>query len=384
LNIANSIITNRFVRRSSLATDLLVIIAMGIVTAVVSWQLRPILSFFAGVSLLVGYAALSVAVFVQHLYWLPVVLPLGGSLLIQYLCLATWRVVFEQTEKRRVKSIFSTVVSPKIMVELLKAEKLSLGGARREVTVMFADVRGFTDFTDKSQERAAAQVTAQRLSGPAAEACYDEMARVTLATVNLYLGVVADTVIQHDATLDKFIGDCVMAFWGAPAANPSHAVACVRAAIEAQRAIHSLNEQRAIENQQREQENARRTAAGLEPIPLLELLRLGSGINTGIVTVGLMGSETKSGVRHGNYTVFGRDVNLASRLEGLSGRGRIFISEKTYEQLQRDDPALAATCVLQPPAKLKGIGEAGKVFEVPWQKTGAPSSGSETGAPKPA
>jgi class 3 adenylate cyclase len=110
----------------------------------------------------------------------------------------------------------------------------------------------------------------------------------------------------------------------------------------------------------------------------LPLLLLGSGINTGTVTVGLMGSETKSGVRQGNYTVFGREVNLASRLEGLSGRGRIFISETTYEQLRRDDPALAATCVLQPPAKLKGIGEAGKVFEVPWQ-TG---STSEIEAPK--
>jgi class 3 adenylate cyclase len=80
-----------------------------------------------------------------------------------------------------------------------------------------------------------------------------------------------------------------------------------------------------------------------------------------------MGSETKAGVRQGNYTVFGREVNLASRLEGQSGRGRIFITEATYEHIRRDDYALAATCVLQPPAKLKGIGAAVKVYEVPWQ-----------------
>jgi len=122
-------------------------------------------------------------------------------------------VVFEQAERRRVKSIFSRIVSPKIVNELLAAETLSLGGARREITVFFADVRGFTEFTDTSQERVAEFVRSRNLTGEAAEACFDEQAKETLNTVNLYLGLVADTVIQADGTLDKFIGDCVMAFW---------------------------------------------------------------------------------------------------------------------------------------------------------------------------
>jgi adenylate cyclase len=160
-------------------------------------------------------------------------------------------VVFEQTERRRVKSIFSKIVSPKIVNELLAAETLSLGGARREITVFFADVRGFTELTDTSQERVADFVRSRNLTGEAAEACFDAQAKETIDTVNLYLGVVADTVIKQDGTLDKFIGDCVMAFWGAPTPNPKHALACVRAAIEAQRAVYQLNQQRSTENKNR-------------------------------------------------------------------------------------------------------------------------------------
>ena len=88
----------------------------------------------------------------QTRYWLPLVLPVAGAV-FTHGSLVTWRVVFEQAERRRVKSIFSKIVSPKIVNELLAAETLSLGGARREITVFFADVRGFTELTDTSQER---------------------------------------------------------------------------------------------------------------------------------------------------------------------------------------------------------------------------------------
>ena len=84
-----------------------------------------------------------------------------------------------------------------------------------------------------------------------------------------------------------------------------------------------------------------RLSAGLPPLPQLTALQLGTGINTGLVTVGLMGSDAHIL----NYTVFGREVNLASRLESVSGSGRIIISDTTYKHLLRDDPALAATCI---------------------------------------
>jgi adenylate cyclase len=171
-----------------------------------------------------------------------------------------------------------------------------------------------------------------------------------------------------DGTLDKFIGDCVMAFWGAPTPNPKHALACVRAAIQVQQAVYQLNRQRSAENRKRELENLARVSTGLSPKPRLPILLLGSGINTGMATVGLMGSAAEMQ----NYTVFGREVNLASRLESVSGRGRILIGQAAYEQLLRDDPALAATCVELPPRDLKGFRAAVKAYEVPWRPPGAP------------
>jgi adenylate cyclase len=249
------------------------------------------------------------------------------------------------------------------MNELLRAEKLSLGGARREVTVFFADVRGFTTFTDETQERVAEFVRVHQLDLEAAEKCFDESARETLETVNLYLSTVADAVKNHDGTVDKYIGDCVMAFWNAPVPNEKHTLACVRAAIEAQRAIHGLNERRLAQNASREIENRARLSAGLPPKPLLTALQLGTGINTGLVTVGLMGSETYQR----NYTVFGREVNLASRLEGVSGSGRIIISDTTYYHLLRHDPALASTCKELIPVIPKGFLNLVRIYEVPWQ-----------------
>jgi class 3 adenylate cyclase/CHASE2 domain-containing sensor protein len=367
-NVANSIITGRFIQQPPLVVELALIALLGIVTALLTWKLRVLVASGLVALLVVAYVVLAFVLYVQTRCWLPLVLPVAGALLGTHVCLVTWRVVFEQAERRRVKSIFSRIVSPKIVNELLAAETLSLGGARREITVFFADVRGFTAFTDTSQEQVAEIVRSRNLVGEAAEACFDEQAKETLTTVNLYLGVVADTVIKQDGTLDKFIGDCVMAFWGAPTPNPKHAVSCVRAAIEAQQAVYQLNRQRSEENRKRELENLTRVAAALPPKPLLPILLLGSGVNTGLATVGLMGSAAEMQ----NYTVFGREVNLASRLESASGRGRIFIGHATYEHLLRDDPALAATCVELPPRDLKGFRAAVKAYEVPWRLPGAP------------
>ena len=365
-NVANAVLTGRFIHRGSLATDLLLIAFLGVLTAFLTWQLRAF-SAAGGVLLLaLVYGGAAVFLFVQYRFWLPLVLPLLGALLMEHVCLVTYRVVFEEKERRRVKSIFARVVSPNVVQELLKAQQLSLGGARREITVFFADVRGFTELTDLNCDQVAQYVREHNLTGAAAEACFEEQARETLDTVNLYLAVVADMVKKHSGTLDKYIGDCVMAFWGAPTSNQHHALACVRASIDAQRAIHALNHQRAAENQRREQENVTCVAMGLPARPALPILKLGSGINTGVATVGLMGSDAHIL----NYTVFGREVNLASRLESASGRGRILVGEATYQELLRDDPALAATCVALPPMALKGIRTAVNVYEVPWLPPG--------------
>ncbi len=361
-NVANSVITGRFIRRASLPVELALIILLGALTAFLTWQLRAFSATAGTLLLLLIYVAVAFFAFIEFRFWLPVVFPIAGAA-VEYASLVTYRVVFEEREQRRVKSVFSKIVSPDIVNELLRAEKLSLGGARGEVTVFFADVRGFTALTDEMQERVSEFVRTHHLDLAAVEKCFDESARETLETVNLYLATVADAVKKHGGTLDKYIGDCVMAFWNAPVANELHAPACVRAAIDAQRAIHALNEIRLAQNASREIENRARLSAGLPPKSLLAALQLGTGINTGLVTVGLMGSDAHIL----NYTIFGREVNLASRLEGVSGSGRIIISETTYNHLRRHAPEIAATCEELPPEKVKGFRDAVRIFEVPWR-----------------
>jgi len=360
-NVANSLIQNRFIRRAAPAVEMLLLLALGALATALTLAIRPPWSSVGVTVAGVGYVTLAVWLYVQSRLWLPLVLPLAGALVLTHGCVVSYQAFFEQREKRRVKSVFSKIVSPNVVNELLRAKNLSLGGARREVTVFFADVRGFTELTDVSQERVADYVRQHGLTGEAADACFAKQAGETLATVNLYLALVADKVIKYDGTLDKYIGDCVMAFWGAPAPSAQHALACVRAAMDAQRAVFELNQRRAEENKLVEAEIAKR-AAGQPPLPLRPLLQLGTGINTGVVTVGLMGSDQH--IR--NYTVFGREVNLASRLETVSGHGRILISEATFQHILRDDPALAQTCVPLPPVIVKGIRAEVKIYEVPW------------------
>jgi class 3 adenylate cyclase/CHASE2 domain-containing sensor protein len=362
-NVANSVITGQFIRRASLPAEMALIIFLGALTAFLTWQLRAFVASAAVLLLLLAYVAAGFYAFVEFRYWLPLVFPLAGAMLVEHLSLVTYRVVFEEREQRRIRSVFSKIVSPDVMNELLGAEKLSLGGTRREVTMFFADVRGFTTLTDEMQQRVADFIREHQLEADLAETCIEESANETLETVNLYLTIVADAVKKHGGTLDKYIGDCVMAFWGAPTPNEKHASDCVWAAIDAQRAIRDLNEKRSAQNNARETENRARLSAGLPPRPPLHALQLGTGINTGLATVGLMGSDAHIL----NYTVFGREVNLASRLESVSGSGRIIISNTTYSHLLREDPVLAAMCIEMIPVTIRGIRDAVRIYEVPWQ-----------------
>jgi class 3 adenylate cyclase/CHASE2 domain-containing sensor protein len=369
-NVANSVITGRFVRPPALPWRLLLIAGLAGLAGLATWRLRTLhaVALVAGVA--AGYTMFACAAFVAWRWLLPVVLPVTGSLLATHVCLVICLARIEQQERRRTRAIFSKVVSPDVVRELLDAETLSLDGARRHMTVFFADVRGFTQITDAIEHGAEQAVAARRLSPGEAASFRDAKARQVLETVNLYLSTVADQVKKHGGTLDKYIGDCVMAFWGAPVEDINHASRCVRAVIDAQLAIARLNASRAEENRRREAENPARVARGETPLDPLLLLQLGCGINTGVMTVGLMGSDAHLL----NYTVFGREVNLASRLEGAAGHGRILIGGQTHAVLREKDPALAGRCVLEPPLVLKGFHDEVRCYSVPWRNGDAPET----------
>jgi class 3 adenylate cyclase/CHASE2 domain-containing sensor protein len=372
-NVANSVIAGRFIRPTPRLVNLLLIILIGALSAWITWVVaRPITGSILMTVTVIVYLAVAAVLFLHWRIWLPIVLPLVCAGIVTHLSALTYRVSVEQSEKKLVKSLFSRLVSPEVVNEVLRAKSISLdslAGQRRQITVYFSDIRGFTELTDAAQAENTEFVRRHELSVQRAEDYFDEQAREVMKTISLYLGTIADCVKKHQGTLDKYIGDCVMAFWGAPLPNPHHALAAVRCAIEAQQSLYSLNVLRENENQRRGRENSERVRAGLPILPILPILSMGSGINTGMTIAGFMGSDAHIV----NYTVFGREVNLASRLEGVSGHGRILVGEGTFAALQRDDPDLAKTCVELPPQIVKGFRDRVRIFEVPWKPTAPPA-----------
>jgi adenylate cyclase len=228
------------------------------------------------------------------------------------------------------------------------------------VTVFFADIRGFTTYTDQQDLRATREIEELKLTEEAATACRNRYAAESLKTVNLYLATIVDAVMKHGGTLDKYIGDCVMAFWGAPLADTKHAANAVRAAVDAQRQVQSLNSQRqqiGAHITANNHFNGDRSEAAPSALPMLTL---GIAIHTGEMIVGFMGSE-----RHlSNYTVFGKNVNIASRIEKLADGGRIVTTKATFDAVQASDAELAKAFTARDKVDVKGIIEPLALFDV--------------------
>ena len=372
-NVANSVISGRFITPVSQNVTLFLIVLVGALSAWITWVVaRPVTGSILMAVTAMAYLAAAAVLFIHWRIWLPIILPLVCAGIVTHLSALTYRVTVEQSEKKRIRSLFSRLVSPEVVNKVIGAKSVSLdslAGERRQITIYFADIRGFTELTDAAQAEGTEFVRQHELRGQVAEEYFDVQAREVMKTVSLYLGTVADCIKKHGGTLDKYIGDCVMAFWGAPLPEPRHAVTAVRCAMEAQQAIASLNTLREKENERLERENFERLRTGLTPHTILPVLSMGTGINTGVAIAGFMGSDAHLV----NYTVFGREVNLASRLEGVSGHGRIIIGEGTYNALLRDDPALAKTCLELPAQPVKGFREPVRIFEVPWKPV-SPSS----------
>jgi len=240
-------------------------------------------------ALLSGYVALAVYYFRSEGLWLNIVYP---TLLI-VLLFATATLVsyfFTHSEKRYLKVAFQHYVPPAVVEDLVAdAGALRLGGEKRELTVLFSDIRGFTTLSEGMQP--------------------EELVKL----MNEYFTVMTDRVFAHRGSLDKYIGDAIMAVYGAPVVESDHPALACRSALDMMRVLDEL--------QQKWQ------AAGLPKIGI------GVGINTGSVVVGNMGSATRF-----NYTVVGDAVNLASRIESLNKTygTSILVSQYTYERVKAE------------------------------------------------
>lgn len=209
---------------------------------------------------------------------------------LTYSMLVTYRVVNEQQEKKHIRQTFSKFVSKSVVDELLKdPSKIKLGGDKKILTVLFSDIRGFTSISERLTPEALVE------------------------HLNIYLQSMTDIIIKYYGTLDKYIGDAVMAFWGAPIEMEDHALKACKASLEMMEALVVMNEKWEAEN---------------KPI-----LQIGIGINTGDMIVGNMGSAARM-----DYTLMGDNVNLGSRLEGTNKfyKTGIIISEFTYQYVKDD------------------------------------------------
>ncbi len=281
-----------------------------IVTLVLSFSKRLMIGVIFTLVLLVGIFFVSYLLFQKSsIIFLPFLPAL--TIVFSYAGGQTYLSLKERAQRLQIKGMLDSYVSPEVVNILIKhPEKLTLGGEDRDVTVFFSDIRGFTSLSEG--------LTPQEL----------------VSIINKYLSRMTDIIMDYRGTVDKYIGDAIMAFWGAPLDDPDHPLRACQASLEMLKALGELNAELPPERQ----------------------LDIGIGINTGIATIGNMGSTKKK-----NYTAMGDTVNLASRLEGVNKmfHTRIIISESTFERVK--DKVIARQLDV---IRVKGKKQPVKIYEL--------------------
>jgi adenylate cyclase len=284
----NTILNQDFAYQVPPLGNLLILLAVGLIMGFYQPRVATGLAFLFAFLIAIGYTALSLGVTFQLLNMVHVLPTVVILQFVQLVGFIGFRVLTEEENVKFIRNTFSKFVSQDVVEELLSnPEAISLGGSKKEISVFFSDVRGFTTISEKL--------------GP------EDLVHL----LNEYLSEMTELIIEYRGTIDKYMGDAIMAFWGAPARNDDHAYyACVAA----------LAQYHALQNLQKRWSERH--------IPVLDI---GIGINTGLAVVGNMGSS-----RRMDYTLMGDTVNLGSRLEGATKNYgiKIIISEFTYERVK--------------------------------------------------
>jgi adenylate cyclase len=296
-NIIESVIRQQFIRRQSTLTEILLIFLLTVVTFLVTSGLKSSTTrhhvlvelngflFAMAEIFLVGFVAL--LLFNNDNYLVTAIGPML-AVLAGYVSSTVYHFVVERKQRMLIKTMFSTYVNPSVVEELItNPDKLTLGGERKELTVLFSDIEGFTTISEG--------MPSEQLVG----------------LLNEYLSAMTEIIFANDGTLDKYEGDAVMAFWGAPIPQPDHAMRACRTALQMQEALVRIRKQWHDENK--------------------PLINVRIGVNTGEMVVGNMGGMGKF-----DYTVIGDSVNLASRLEGANKlyQTGIMVSQRTYDMVK--------------------------------------------------
>ncbi|GAB4370814.1 MAG: adenylate/guanylate cyclase domain-containing protein [Calditrichia bacterium] len=283
-NVVYQLLNQKFIYQLSHTAFFIFIISMGLLVGILLMFPRPLGSIVLAIILILlvilgGILALDI-----YSYWMPIATPVF-TILVAFAGTYIYRYVFEERDKRRIRKTFSHYVSPAVVDEVLKhPEKLKLGGERKTCSVLFSDVAGFTTLSEQLEPE------------------------VLVNLLNEYLTQMTNLVFENQGMLDKYEGDAIMAVFGAPIELPNHAELACRTALQMQQKLKELREKWKQEGKPE--------------------LHARVGINSGVMVVGNMGSQTRF-----DYTVMGDSVNLASRLEGANKLydTSIMIGENTYE-----------------------------------------------------
>jgi len=243
------------------------------------------------------------------------------SILLVYAGLALIGYFREQSERRQIRLAFSQYLSPTLVEQLANSpKKLVLGGEIRNMTILFSDVRGFTTISE----------------------AFGQNPTGLTALMNRLLTPLTNAIVAHRGTVDKYIGDAIMAFWNAPLENLSPEKDACSAALDMLKSLETLN-------QEREQESA------INHTPFVPI-KIGIGINSGGCIVGNMGSDLRF-----QYTAIGDTVNLASRLEGQTALYGVplLIGSRTAKALSGEFAVLEVDCI-----RMKGKQEAEVTFTI--------------------
>jgi len=281
-NVIDNILHQNFLRRGAKESlwDLALILLFGIPLGIWMALVSPRWMGF-GIVLLAVLIAVDYFRFLRG-SWLNFTIP-ALTITANVLLVSLYRALIEEKEKRRVRTAFGQYLSPEVVRRLLVNPEL-VEPRKTEVTVMFSDIRGFTTISEK--------LDAQELA----------------VFLSQYLSDMTQIIFERRGTLDKYIGDAVMAFWGAPFEEEDHAALACQTALEMMAKIHQMQRKWEAQGKPR--------------------LDIGIGLNTGIASVGNMGSALRYG-----YTALGDSVNLSSRLEGLNKDygTHILVNETTYQ-----------------------------------------------------
>ncbi len=284
----NTILNRDFAYDAKPWVNLIILLVIGLIMGFYQPRVPTWMSFILAVVIAVSYILITMLItFGQYSYLhvFPTVIFEQFVILVGFI---GFRALTEEENVKFIRNTFSKFVSQDVVDELLaNPEAIALGGAKKEITVFFSDVRGFTTISEKL--------------GP----------EDLVGLLNEYLSEMTELIIEYRGTIDKYMGDAIMAFWGAPAKNDDHAYYTCVAAVAQYRALQELQKHWSTRD-----------------IPVLDI---GIGINTGLAVVGNMGSS-----RRMDYTLMGDTVNLGSRLEGITKTYgvKICISEYTYERVK--------------------------------------------------